>query len=426
MKQQDVQSSSEIGDHSTETSHLVIIGGGLVGLALATMIAKSSLDAKVTIIERRRIQKTSASEEMSDSLGEQSTALSQGSLERLRLYNMLSGLLPHCQPIKKVHVSDQAHLASLKLQAKDCDQPQLGCVIANRILINEWIALAENCCNIEFMEASEVVECKPITNAYLLDIDSHGSISHLKADLLIIADGAQSSLRKRLHINANVHDYHQTALIANVDLSQVHHGIAYERFTSEGPIASLPLINNGGHYRAAVVWVHSNDRIDSIKQLPSKALLHRLQRQLGYRAGHVLSMGDVAYFPLKSVFATEQVRSNLVVVGNASHFLHPVAGQGFNLSIRDIVALVKSLEKTQRIRGKGALGNLSDLQAYQTERHCDQQMTQWTTNFIVKTFSSKRLRHSVLRQMGLLSLDVMPGLKRAVSLQMMGKLAHQG
>src|SRR5690606_25593390 len=191
-----------------------------------------------------------------------------------------------------------------------------------------------------------------------LDLQVPGGTCQLESDLLVIADGGRSGLLDQLGIHRRVNPYQQVAVIANVTTANGHAGVAYERFTETGPLALLPLSGQ----RSALVWTLAVDVAEEVAQLPDEAFLERLQAAFGFRMGALLRVGERASYPLNLIEAEEQVRSNLVVLGNAAHSLHPIAGQGFNLSLRDAMALADQLQRAGR-EGHHP-GSLSVLQRY--------------------------------------------------------------
>jgi ubiquinone biosynthesis UbiH/UbiF/VisC/COQ6 family hydroxylase len=333
------------------------------------------------------------------------------------------------EPIKTIHVSDKGHVANVKINAQDFDRDAVGYLVENRhlgsVLLNELKQTAVEC-----LAPVEVISCEAKKNGYKLALKNgdevNGSVTEsLHADLLIVADGAESELRKKLGIDAHLTDYKQSALIANVALAQPHNNIAYERFTDTGPIALLPLSASQfesqasiGANRAALVWIIPRDQQENYLNESNENLLARLQDRFGFRAGQFLSIGLRQAYPLKLIQAAEQVRSNLVVIGNAAHFLHPVAGQGFNLALRDCHQLVNCL--AQADTENKLLGELSVLKQYLDAQLFDQNSTIAVTDSLVKIFSSAQLSKTVVRQLGLLSLNTSASVKQRFATKMMG------
>jgi ubiquinone biosynthesis UbiH/UbiF/VisC/COQ6 family hydroxylase len=271
---------------------------------------------------------------------------------------------------------------------------------------------------IDCIAPATVNPCTLKKKGALLSLTENDITSGLVADVVLVADGADSPLRKFLGIDSDTRHYQQSAIITNIALEKPHKGIAYERFTEQGPLALLPLSDCEDVHRASVVWTRDTHEAEAIMALDDDAFMQQLQACFGYRAGHIQQVGQRQSYPLSLVQAKEQVRSNIVILGNAAHFLHPVAGQGFNLSLRDCAALVEVLANA--CQHQQPLGDYNTLLQYQQQREQDQQLTISLTDAMVKTFSSKKWSLSVMRQLGLYSLQALPNAKKTLARQMMG------
>ena len=173
-------------------------------------------------------------------------------------------------------------------------------------------------------------------------------MSHsLDCDLAVLADGGRSGLREQLGIAVTQQAYQQSALIANISASQAHLGQAFERFTEAGPMAMLPLAEN----RCALVWTRPTLDAERLLKLDERGFLAELQEAFGYRLGALHKVGARHLYPLALTEAQEQVRPHLVVLGNAAHSLHPIAGQGYNLSLRDTLELARNFVGQHRAAG---------------------------------------------------------------------------
>ena len=231
----------------------------------------------------------------------------------------------------------------------------------------------------------------------------------LDAKLVVIADGAQSVLRQQLGISADNIPYDQHALVANLVLELPHHGVAYERFTEMGPVALLPLQDHGKDHRAALIWTLPDSEVDEVMQLPSAEFLVRVQQRIGKRCGKLLSVGARHCYPLALIQAREQVRSRVVLMGSAAHHLHPVAGQGFNLIMRDCLALVETLKSV--VMRDGDVGDIAALQQYVGRQQWDQQKTVAASDWLPRLFSNRDRPQMLLRGAALLGLDFLPGVR---------------
>jgi 2-polyprenyl-6-methoxyphenol 4-hydroxylase len=423
----------------TDGQHIVIVGGGMVGISLALLISKwvsqslsnnkNSRHHRITLIEKFSLKSMPKAELQQSSFDARSTALSAGSMKIFDELGCWQKIQKLAEPIKTIHVSDKGHVANVKINARDFDRDAVGYLVENRhlgsVLLNELKQTAVKC-----LAPVEVVSCEAKKNGYKLALkysdEGNGSVPEsLHADLLIVADGAESELRQKLGIDAHLTDYKQSALIANVALAQPHNNIAYERFTDTGPIALLPLSpsefesqSSIGANRAALVWIIPRDQQEQYLSDSNERIISRLQDRFGFRAGEFLSIGLRQAYPLTLIQAAEQVRSNLVVIGNAAHFLHPVAGQGFNLALRDCHQLVNCL--AQAGTENKLLGELSVLKQYLDAQRFDQNSTIAVTDALVKIFSSAQLSKALVRQLGLLSLTASTSVKQRFATKMMG------
>jgi 2-polyprenyl-6-methoxyphenol 4-hydroxylase len=414
-----------------QTQHIAIVGGGMVGVSLAIMLAQaceSSAQAmRISLIEKLPFPTPPPHTDQSDthyqpSFDARSTALSAGSVALLNTIRVWSRLQHQAQAIQKIHISDKGHYSNTQLHADDHKLDALGYVVENRWLGHCLLARLQDtsvhCIAPATVSGCQIKKTGAVLSITQKDEQQHESEYELNADVVLIADGADSPLRQSLGIDSDTTPYHQSAIITNIALKQSHQGIAYERFTSQGPLAVLPLSHCDGLHRASVVWTRDTQQAKTVMALDDDAFIQQLQKCFGYRADYIQHVGQRHCYPLALVQAKEQVRSHIVVLGNAAHFLHPVAGQGFNLSLRDSAVLVDVLR--QAMSEQQALGHYDVLQRYQQQREKDQQLTIGLTNAMVNTFSSTKMSVSVLRQMGLLSLNAIPSAKKILAKQMMG------
>ncbi len=413
--------------NSCSKQRIVIVGGGMVGISLALMLSKtlaSSIqqgDISIVLVEQFPLNNKASMGQ--PSFDDRSTALSSGTSTILCGIDCWSELKAAASPIKRIHISDKGHFNGAQLQASDYQLDALGYVLENKRLGSVLMAQLQQE-KINCIAPAQVTRCVARKAGYQLTVSlAEADSLDLHADLLVLADGADSPLRNQLGIDTEMIDYQQSALIANVALDSSHDGIAYERFTDEGPIALLPLtssqsLSSQEQHRAALVWTIPQNQLDHIASLDSDQLLNHLQKRLGFRAGKINTIGQKQLYPLQLVKAKEQIRSHLVVMGNAAHFLHPVAGQGFNLAIRDCWSLARHVAAAAE---KGMpIGTYTSLKNYIEQQHIDQAFTIGITDSLVTLFSSAHLSKSVVRQLGLLGLNTMPKFKKIFAGQMMG------
>lgn len=399
---------------------IVIAGGGMVGMSLALALAAEDADWQIIVVESMAFADASQPPAFQPGFDNRSTAVSAGSIPLLRRIVCWRTLRQQAAAIKRVSVSDRGHYAGHVFDGAAIQQDPLGVVIEN-----SWLGgvlryqLAQQQHNIGYIAPAAVTGLQPVPRGVQLSIRRDGATQMLFADLVVIADGKESSLRHSLGIQVNTYHYHQAAVVANVALAQPHQGIAYEHFTDCGPLALLPLTDCDNQPRAALVWTHSEARLLAVLSWDEQTFIDHLHRQFGYRAGKIIAIGKRQGYSLQLIEAAEQVRSHVVVMGNAAHCLHPVAGQGFNLSLRDCATLVEVLIDAYR---QGiAIGGYPTLAVYERRRALDRQITIGLTHQLVKRFSSRHWPSACLRQLGLLTLNALPAVHRRFARQLMGQ-----
>lgn len=409
------------------SSDIAIIGGGMVGAAQAALLAKANPHWRIALIETFPMpaaQPSLASEakplpHFLPSFDDRSTAIAHGSVLLLEQLGLWSQLQQHATPIDQVHVSDKGHIGGALIDCAQVGVEALGYVVPNawigRVLINHLQSLA----NVEVLAPATVKRLQPLPRGARLEISQEGKASELTTELAVIADGAQSPLRAALGIDNQVQDYQQTAIIANIGLEQSHQGVAYERFTDQGPMALLPLGGSVEGRSSALVWTLPSDQAESILALSDDEFLQQLQQRFGHRLGRLVSVGKRDSYPLSLFVAKEQIRSSIVVMGNAAHFLHPVAGQGFNLALRDCAALTATL-KAEALKPQPALGSLKTLTRYMDQQRLDQQATIHFSDQLTKLFSTAALPQAALRALGFIGLECVPPAKQWLAQQTMG------
>ena len=401
---------------------VVIVGGGMVGssfaLALASMMG--GRDLSVLIVEASPLQSSTSELENFDA---RSTALSYGSSLILEQAGLWQGIEKFAAPIKKIHVSDKGRFGSAQLDCKDYGIDALGYVVENQNIgkaLAQALAQSES---IDHLGSATVSDASPKALGMSLQVHfAEGNHQEVSADLTVLADGGRSPLCSKLGIAIAKKDYGQHGLIANIAFATPHSDQAFERFTETGPLAILPLRTISGENRASLVWTVLEAQVPELMAMNESQLIDVLQQRFGDRLGSITRIGKMAHYPLALNQASEQVRPGLVLLGNVAHTLHPVAGQGLNLALRDVQALVNTLS-TAREAGEG-LGSMKTLQAYAQLQSEDQRTTIAATDSLVRLFSSNQLSKVFLRKFGLISLEMVPSMKRLFAFQAMGLTKH--
>ena len=389
---------------------IVIAGGGMVGVSLALCLQQQlGGDHGILLIEGYPLpsQDPNFQENYSPSFDARSTALSYSSYLIYREMGVWPLLAPRACAIDTVHVSEQGRFGSTRMVAADYDWPALGYVVENAWLGNVLVqALHET--PVETRSPARVVSATAEADHIRVGLESGDT---LNAGLLVVADGANSALREALGVEVSQQDYRQHALIANIGHASRHEGCAWERFTGHGPLALLPLLpDTQDSNRSALIWSLPRDEADHLQHCPEAEFLHLLQQRFGYRLGRLLRVGERHAYPLSLIEAREQVRQGVVIMGNAAHSLHPVAGQGFNLALRDIACLGSVLRQAA-VAAEG-FGELSVLQRYLRQQVGDQQRTTAFSDRLPDLFGQGDPALALLRHVGLFALDLSPALKR--------------
>ena len=391
-----------------ETHHqfdITIVGGGMVGLSLAILLAEQQ-QWKILVLESQTVKGRDA-QGYSPSFDARSTALSWSSRCIFQQMGIWQTIEQHAQAISSIHVSDRGHFGMTRLDAEEAGVDALGYVVENSWLgtvLMQQVAEADIC----LKDNVAVRSITPKANSMQIAIDIDGQRQQINSQLLVIADGANSACAKMLGIDQHSKAYNHSAIIANISLHQAHNNVAYERFTDQGPMALLPLTDFKNSHRCALVWTQPSHQAEQLMVADDRAFLAALQARFGDRLGSFKQVGERVSYPLAQATSDEQVRRRLVVVGNAAHSLHPVAGQGFNLSLRDIVCLAQCLKEQSQ---KTDIGELEPLLAYQKRRDKDQRNTLIFTDNLSQLFGLKSPAMALARNSGLLMMDLVPTLR---------------
>jgi len=388
---------------------IAIVGGGMVGASLACALGNQAL--RVAIIEAHDIKLDTPA-----SYDDRAIALSYGTAQIFRTLGIWQDLQNHVTPIKHIHVSDKGHIGVTRINYQEENVDALGYVITARELGRVLYRMLSKYDNIDLISPAhlEIIEFSDEHAKAIYKISQSTKSHTLKTQLLVAADGGNSSVRKLMDIKTVQHDYQQSAITANITTSIPHNNIAYERFTSQGPLAILPMQEN----RCSLVWTWPADRAGQIMELSDEEFLSRLQSAFGSRLGTFTQLGQRHCYPLKLVKAKSQVKRRLALIGNAAHTLHPIAGQGFNLGMRDVAALAQIVVDEKKAGSD--IGLLRVLQPYQQWRQQDQRRIIGFTDNLVKIFSNQFAPLALARNIGLLATDVTPALKHLLARHTMG------
>lgn len=384
---------------------VAIVGGGLVGASLA--LALSQLDLNTVLIEAHPF-----GSESQPSFDDRTTALANGSRRIFEGIGLWPLLEREATPIRRIHVSDQGRFGFARLDAQEQGLAALGFVVVNRSLgAALWHQLAARCVTVlapARVTTMELQDSQRVLHCQLGD----GTVQALQARLVIAADGAKSAVREAAGIGAETWDYDQMALVTNVFTQRFHDYVAYERFTAAGPLAVLPMSEG----RSGLIWTLAPALAQEVAALPDADFLARLQREFGFRLGRFTRVGTRQLYPLALTRSDEHVGARLAVVGNAAQALHPIAGQGFNLGLRDAASLAEVLADARAQQGAtfdAGAGEL--LERYRSWREADRGKIVGFTDGLVRLFTQPFGPAKLLRDVGMLAFDLLPAAKDALS-----------
>jgi len=382
---------------------LAIAGGGLVGASLA--LALAPLGLRTALVEA-----TAPDATVHPSFDERTTALANGSVRVFRSLGVWRHMEREATPIRRIHVSDQGRFGTARIDAAEQGLESLGYVLPNRVIGAGLQAGLRDCTNVELVAPARVLGSEPSGTERLLRVEIDGVERNLAARLVVAADGARSLVREQAGIGAVHWDYGQTAITATLVTQRFHDHVAYERFTAEGPIAVLPLSDG----RCGLVWTRHPESATRLLGLPDAEFLAELQSAFGFRLGRLVSVGQRQSYELGLWRAERHVGERLAVVGNAAQALHPIAGQGFNLGLRDAASLAEVLADAIAA-GATDVGAAGPLANYAAWRDQDQRRIVAFTDGLVRLFASPLGALRALRTLGLLAFDALPPAKSAMA-----------
>lgn len=368
---------------------ILIIGGGLTGATL--MLALQGLGFSTLLVEAQPF-----AAKINPDFDARSLALSPASQRILAMLGVWEYLQDHAMPIDLIHVSDQHHFGVSRLQGQ-LNAP-LGYVVEMQHINRALHQLLDP----QHLLAPATVQSVDLPKS-CASITTDSGVMNVTARLIVAADGANSPVRSFCGLPSQTKLYGQQAIVANIGLLKPHGGRAYERFTAYGPLALLPMQEN----RMSLVWALPPAEADRLMSLTDTEFLRQLQRDFGYRLGRFAKVGKRFSYPLQQVLMPQQVKEQVVFVGNAAHTLHPVAGQGFNLGLRDVATLAQCIAK----EGLGA----DMLQHYLQLRAHDQKIITRFTDSLINVFTSRLPGLGMARGLGLIALDNIPALKKLLA-----------
>jgi 2-octaprenyl-6-methoxyphenol hydroxylase len=387
---------------------LVIVGAGLSGSLLALSLLKQNDSLKILLLDENS-ERTSGSESVHPSFDGRCIALNAGSIDILNELSLWENIQKNAQSISQIQVSDRSYFGSLEL-FPDIENDAFGYVV-ELTYIGQVLASALS--NFPLLTTLYNVRLNNLiqqTSSVICELNN-GLVITTK--LCVGADGGGSRVREMAKIDSYSRDYQCSAIVCNVRTSQSHQSIAYERFTEKGPIALLPLTDD----RFSLVYCIENNNVDEVRHLSDTDFLALLQQSFGFRAGVFKVAGKRDIYPLSLLASKQPIAHRVVCIGNAAHSLHPVAGQGFNLGLRDLFVLSKVIAKAD----KDNIGSFSMLKQYWAYREADHHKTILMTDSLVRIFSNQYHFLSIPRHIGLQAMSCFSFLSQPIIEQAKGQ-----
>jgi len=404
---------------------IAVVGGGLVGTPLAMVL--SQLGFRVALIDKQPWVNSQSPTHAASQPGTRGyTAVSDSTVRMLQKHQLWDAVAHDACAIKQVHVSHKGYFGSTKINATDEQVAALGYVVDNVQLLHAFQSeIATQAPSLQIIDNALVSSVKHEPDNAILEYASpqHGQqqTQQLSAKLLIAVDGVSSVLREASGIGVQQTDYDQVGVLGTVGLSQSHEHIAYERFTPSGPLAMLPRPDN----TASFVYCIDPTMCDDVEAMNDSQFLAFLQDAFGYRLGQFSSVSTRTLVPLLHIEAKQQTSDRLILMGSAFRLVHPVAGQGYNLAMRDVDALCSTLADTlqisQRDNTDADPGSRSLLQRFAQNRQADHKTVVRLTDTLARTFRGAASLPAHARALSLITLDRIPMLRHRFARRSMGR-----
>lgn len=383
---------------------VVIAGGAMAGMTLALALNQSS-HGRLSIAVVEPYQTNHQAHPGFDS---RSIALSYGTVNILKQLSLWNEIQNVATPIHHIHVSDRFHLGMTDISSDEVATDALGYVVELADVGRIYDELVAQCDNITLFCPQSVNQVTRHIDRVTISLES-GEV--IQGKLLVAADGAISTCCQQIGLTMSEHDFFQVAVIANVSIDQAHNNRAFERFTDQGPIALLPMSDQ----RMSLVWCLRPAQAERVLQLEDNAFIDELQQAFGWRLGRFTQVGVRASYPLLLRYREQNVSHRFAIVGNAAQTLHPIAGQGFNLGIRDVVSLAE--EVSQSLTDPGSY---TVLRRFKQRREEDRRSTIELTSSLVHLFSNDYLSLQIGRNVGLAMMDNIAVLKQPLLQRTLG------
>lgn len=378
---------------------VAIVGGGMVGASFAAALTGSGVSLLL-------IEAVPFGERAQPSFDERTTALGNTSRRIFEGLGVWQQIAAEAAAIRAIHVSEAGRFGGARLSAAEQGIEAFGYVVPNRRIGAALWARLQDAAGLTLRVPGQVEDVAIDEPQVRFSVLSNGRREQVSARLVVAADGAHSQIRSAAGIDAAVEDYEQVAVVANVGCDAPHEGMAHERFTQGGPIAILPLADG----TRAVIWACRREDASRVLALDDASWLRELQSRFGWRAGRFIRAGRRSSYPLRLTRAAAPVANRTVLIGNAAQALHPIAGQGFNLGLRDAAMLAEVIANASGDRGERGL-----LERFAAWRARDRSGVVRFTDGLVRLFGDERPGMGLLRNLGLVLFDLAPPAKSALA-----------
>ncbi len=385
---------------------LVIAGGGMVGATLACALRGCGL--RIAVIEPHRLQR----QWPADSVDLRVSAINVASERIFRALGVWAAMEARgVSPFEQMHVWDAGGRGEIHFDCAELGQPRLGHIIENRVVLAALLEGLDDGTEVEFWCPATLEAFRPEGEGLRLEL-ADGTV--METRLLVGADGADSQVRRLAGIPARGWSYAQRALVAVVETQLEHQATAWQRFLPQGPLAFLPLRDG----RSSIVWSTTPERAEELLQMEAQEFCAALSEAFGHRLGQVRATGPRAAFPLRLQYAPRYVEERVVLVGDAAHTIHPLAGQGANLGLLDAAALAEMI-RDAAARGRDfAARNV--LRRYERWRKGDNLLTMAAMDGFNRLFGTPLWPLRLARNAGLSAVDACPPLKHRFMVHAMG------
>lgn len=373
----------------------MISGGGPVGLMLALGLAQQG--RKVTLVEALPEEK-----EENSSFDGRVLALTLGSQEVFQKLGIWPALLSFVEPIKHVHVSQKGYFGVTKIHASELSVPALGYSITASDLGQVLWQAVRSQPEVTVMRPAKVVDFEVQGDEVTVEVVSSERVNMVSAKLLVGADGTQSQVRKVLGLPIEEKSYHAFGIIARIETEQPPQGWSFERFTTEGPVALLPM----GEHASKAVLVCPEEAVESYLAMDDEQFMQAFAEKMGERLGRFTAISPRMAYPLKESYVPQMTQGRAVLMGNASHTQHPVAAQGLNLGIRDVAEFLQLTSNQEDI------GQPDLLERYAAQRRTDHEKIMGMTDGLIQIFQATSPIVGHLRGLGLMAVQALPPLKK--------------